>query len=151
MSQLSLLSVTNLATLSLSQVSRTTPELAPLLQTSTPREDFELDRLNMYQSSLHGRSSVAFGLEPTKWLPGNRLKLISSYKNSPPLEIACSLGNPKVVGSTPAGGDRFYGCENRSHTCYMIMWHVKVVLSINLALVLPAKLNHGNIPHPMKA
>ncbi|GFX84051.1 rap guanine nucleotide exchange factor 2 [Trichonephila clavipes] len=48
------------------QVTRTTPELKPLLQTTLPRqlEHFQLNRFNVHQSPLHGRSSVAPGLEP---------------------------------------------------------------------------------------
>ncbi|GFU73677.1 hypothetical protein TNCV_2436951 [Trichonephila clavipes] len=56
------------------------------------------------------------------------------------LEVACPLRKPNVEGSTPAGVNRFSRCENRR-----IMWHVKDSLSINLAQVLLAKSNHGNI------
>ncbi|GFW33519.1 HTH_48 domain-containing protein [Trichonephila clavipes] len=37
------------------------------------------------------------------------------------LEVARPLRKPEVAGSTPAGVDRFSGCENRRHVCHMII------------------------------
>ncbi|GFW68556.1 hypothetical protein TNCV_529111 [Trichonephila clavipes] len=58
------------------------------------------------------------------------------------LRLSCPPRKPKIAGSTPATVDRFSGSENRWYACHMIMWHVKDPLSINLALVRSAKLNH---------
>ncbi|GFU51963.1 SPARC-related modular calcium-binding protein 1 [Trichonephila clavipes] len=52
---------------------------------------------------------------------------------------------PKVVGLIPSGVDRFSRGENHRYARHMILWRVKDPISINLALVLVAKLNHGNI------
>ncbi|GFV50973.1 hypothetical protein TNCV_302341 [Trichonephila clavipes] len=49
------------------------------------------------------------------------------------LEVACPIRNSKVADSTPAGVYRFSGCESRRHARHMIMWHVKDLVSINLA------------------
>ncbi|GFW15760.1 hypothetical protein TNCV_3582581 [Trichonephila clavipes] len=39
-------------------------------------------------------------------------------------EVPCQLSKPEVAISTPAGDDRFSGCEYHRHACHMIMWHV---------------------------
>ncbi|GFT23763.1 hypothetical protein TNCV_3512121 [Trichonephila clavipes] len=37
------------------------------------------------------------------------------------LEVVCLPRKPKVAISTPAGVDRFSGCENHRHACHMII------------------------------
>ncbi|GFU91549.1 hypothetical protein TNCV_2543151 [Trichonephila clavipes] len=69
---------------------------------------------------------------------------VVNYVRSDGLVVARPLRKLKVAGSTPAGIDRFSGSENRRHGWHII-WHVKDPSSINLALVLWIKLNHGNI------
>ncbi|GFU12749.1 hypothetical protein TNCV_54811 [Trichonephila clavipes] len=49
------------------------------------------------------------------------------------LEVAWPLRMPKVVGSIPAGVNRFSRCEDHRNACYMIMWNVKYLLNNNLA------------------
>ncbi|GFW69706.1 hypothetical protein TNCV_1883501 [Trichonephila clavipes] len=57
-------------------------------------------------------------------------------------EVACPPRKPKIAGSIAAGVDRFSESESR-----MIMWDVKDLLGIHLALELSAKLNHDMIQH----
>ncbi|GFY22345.1 hypothetical protein TNCV_398811 [Trichonephila clavipes] len=48
---------------------------------------------------------------------------ITEFVGSGGLELACPIC--KVAGLTPAGVHRLSVCENRRHSCHMIMWHVK--------------------------
>ncbi|GFU56711.1 hypothetical protein TNCV_1822391 [Trichonephila clavipes] len=56
------------------------------------------------------RPSIKYGGEGQKYV--NRLG---------GCEATCQPRKPKVTDSIPAGVDRFTGCENRRHACYMIM------------------------------
>ncbi|GFS78474.1 hypothetical protein TNCV_3147311 [Trichonephila clavipes] len=58
-------------------------------------------------------------------------QLLLNKDNLDGLEVACLPRKLKVEGSSPAGVDRFSGCENRGHTFLMIIWHVKYPLSVN--------------------
>ncbi|GFX13397.1 hypothetical protein TNCV_2191511 [Trichonephila clavipes] len=59
------------------------------------------------------------------------------------LEVTDPLRKLKIGVSTPSEVNRFSGCENCAHACRTIMWQAKHHLSLNSALVLKSKLNHG--------
>ncbi|GFU78482.1 hypothetical protein TNCV_2300941 [Trichonephila clavipes] len=66
-------------------------------------------------------------------MEGGGGKLILSTCRLDSSDVAFRPQNPKIVGLIPSGVDRFSGCENRKD---MVIWHVKVPLNINLALIL---------------
>ncbi|GFW88082.1 down syndrome cell adhesion molecule-like protein Dscam2 [Trichonephila clavipes] len=84
---------------------------------------------------------------PAGGYPIHRISWEREYAGSSGLEVANSNRNPKVAGFIPARVDRFSKCGNRKNACHMFMGHVKDPSSINLALVILAKLNRSNIQH----